>query len=70
MRNLQSDTFSGALRDYVYYCYEGELYAKEKGLTFLETSAKTAHNVNKLFYETSLKKVEQGSSVAPRDMKG
>ena len=30
---------------------EGELYAKENGLTFLETSAKTAHNVNELFYE-------------------
>ncbi|XP_039018608.1 ras-related protein Rab5-like [Hibiscus syriacus] len=30
---------------------EGELYAKENGLTFLETSAKTTHNVNYLFYE-------------------
>ncbi|KAK7358320.1 hypothetical protein VNO77_00247 [Canavalia gladiata] len=30
---------------------EGEEYAKENGLSFLETSAKTAHNVNELFYE-------------------
>ena len=30
---------------------EGELYAKENGLSFLETSAKTAQNVNELFYE-------------------
>lgn len=30
---------------------EGELYAKENGLSFLDTSAKTAHNVNELFYE-------------------
>ncbi|QHO15943.1 Ras-related protein [Arachis hypogaea] len=30
---------------------DGEEYAKENGLSFLETSAKTAQNVNKLFYE-------------------
>ncbi|TYH68990.1 hypothetical protein ES332_D05G026400v1 [Gossypium tomentosum] len=30
---------------------EGEVYAKENGLTFMETSAKTAQNVSELFYE-------------------
>ncbi|XP_060668685.1 ras-related protein RHN1 isoform X2 [Ziziphus jujuba] len=30
---------------------EGEQYAKENGLFFIETSAKSAQNVNELFYE-------------------
>ncbi|CAN6540940.1 hypothetical protein ACFX13_018062 [Malus domestica] len=34
---------------------EGEQYAKENGLVFLETSAKTAQNVNELFYEIAKK---------------
>mmetsp|Transcript_37834 Transcript_37834/g.45613 ORF Transcript_37834/g.45613 Transcript_37834/m.45613 type:complete len:200 (+) Transcript_37834:358-957(+) len=34
---------------------EGETYAEENGLFFMETSAKTASNVNELFYEIARK---------------
>ncbi|KAL4301881.1 hypothetical protein GQ457_10G000430 [Hibiscus cannabinus] len=47
---------------------EGELYAKENGLTFLETSAKTAHNVNELFYEIAKRLVKAAPS-RPTGMK-
>jgi Ras-related protein Rab-5C len=34
---------------------EGKSYADENGLFFMETSAKTAQNVNELFYEIARK---------------
>ncbi|XP_010249765.1 PREDICTED: ras-related protein RHN1-like isoform X2 [Nelumbo nucifera] len=34
---------------------EGEQYAKENELFFIETSAKTAQNVNELFYEIAMR---------------
>eukprot|EP00210_Caulerpa_lentillifera_P006834 g6533.t1 len=42
---------------------EGEQFARENGLVFLETSAKTAHNVEEAFINTARKiyeKIEQG----------
>lgn len=42
---------------------EGEQFAKEHGLVFLETSAKTAHNVEEAFINTARKiyeKIETG----------
>lgn len=42
---------------------EGERFASEHGLVFLETSAKTAHNVEEAFIDTARKiheKIETG----------
>jgi Ras-related protein Rab-2A len=42
---------------------EGEAFAREHGLVFMETSAKTAHNVEEAFIHTARKiyeKIEQG----------
>ncbi|XP_062090764.1 ras-related protein RHN1-like [Humulus lupulus] len=47
---------------------EGEQYAKENGLVFLETSAKTAQNVNELFYEIA-KRLAKSSPTRPSGMK-
>ncbi|KAF2304865.1 hypothetical protein GH714_039211 [Hevea brasiliensis] len=47
---------------------EGEQYAKENGLVFLETSAKTAQNVNELFYEIA-KKLVKAAPLRPTGMK-
>ncbi|XP_031269378.1 ras-related protein Rab5-like isoform X1 [Pistacia vera] len=47
---------------------DGELYAKENGLSFLETSAKTAENVNELFYEIA-KRLVKASPLSQTGMK-
>ncbi|XP_039127905.1 ras-related protein Rab5A-like [Dioscorea cayenensis subsp. rotundata] len=43
---------------------EAKTYAQENGLFFMETSAKTALNVNDIFYEIA-KKLVQAQTVAP-----
>ncbi|KAM6582239.1 hypothetical protein CsatB_009241 [Cannabis sativa] len=48
---------------------EGEQYAKENGLIFLETSAKTAQNVNELFYEIAKRLVKSSPPTRPGGMK-
>jgi GTPase SAR1 family protein len=48
---------------------EGEAFAREHGLVFMETSAKTAHNVEEAFIHTARKiydKIEQGVRTAVR----
>ena len=45
------DAVNQAIQPFEILLQEGEQYAKENGLVFLETSAKTAQNVNELFYE-------------------
>eukprot|EP00244_Chara_vulgaris_P014793 TRINITY_DN9513_c0_g1_i1.p1 TRINITY_DN9513_c0_g1~~TRINITY_DN9513_c0_g1_i1.p1 ORF type:complete len:203 (+),score=30.62 TRINITY_DN9513_c0_g1_i1:201-809(+) len=44
---------------------EGQAYAEENGLFFMETSAKTAHNVNELFYEIARKLPRSNPAAQP-----
>lgn len=37
-----------------FFIQEAQIYAQENGLFFMETSAKTATNVNGIFYETGI----------------
>ncbi|KAJ6295859.1 hypothetical protein OIU78_023814 [Salix suchowensis] len=41
---------------------DGEQYAKENGMVFLETSAKSTHNVNELFYEIAKRLAKKAPS--------
>ncbi|ERM97555.1 ras-related protein RABF2b isoform X2 [Amborella trichopoda] len=47
---------------------DGETYARENGLLYMETSAKTAQNVNELFYEIA-KHLAKTSPSHPTGMK-
>eukprot|EP00331_Platyophrya_macrostoma_P032407 CAMPEP_0176455248 /NCGR_PEP_ID=MMETSP0127-20121128/30496_1 /TAXON_ID=938130 /ORGANISM="Platyophrya macrostoma, Strain WH" /LENGTH=143 /DNA_ID=CAMNT_0017844813 /DNA_START=208 /DNA_END=639 /DNA_ORIENTATION=+ len=52
---------------------EGEKFAKKNNLMFLETSAKTAHNVEQAFFQTAeevLKKVETGELDPSNEISG
>lgn len=42
---------NSALRVHFFMMQEAQTYAQENGLFFMETSAKTAINVNDIFYE-------------------
>jgi hypothetical protein len=44
---------------------EGKSYADENGLFFMETSAKTAQNVNELFYEIGMRHEHISMSIIP-----
>jgi hypothetical protein len=44
---------------------EGKSYADENGLFFMETSAKTAQNVNELFYEIGMLQEHISMSIIP-----
>lgn len=48
---------------------EAQAYADENGLFYMETSAKTAANVNELFYEIARKLPRQAPAPAPATLR-
>lgn len=51
---MTAETFALVSEFTFYRLQEGQKYADENGLFFMETSAKNAQNVNEIFYEIGI----------------